>query len=359
MTDPKERGKPVISTRQPKKKTADTFANLRPLPQTIEEIIGLAPTHPNPSQPIPTYPRSTQPNPAQPVTPVKDYNKRPNSTERALSAGLFPGTSQKLYNALYLRTRGAVAPARMIKATKRELMIWSGIKSKNTIAINLKILTSIGWLKSTTEPGDHEGAVYEVFVYEELQGKSDPTQPNPTQPNPSQPSPTQKLGGDPTQKLGWVGLGNPPDSERLNEPDKTSFKTNIEKTDDDEAFAAHVALLKQAAKEVTGREPSATEAERWREVAEVLVTELKIAAGRTSVSSVPAFLAEHLRRRLFKKDQKQLVKEAAESSLGPATRKVDASQCPDCFGTGMWYPEGYEKGVSRCQHEKLKTEEEA
>ena len=108
MTDPKERGKPVISTRQPKKKTADTFANLRPLPQIIEEIIGLAPTHPNPSQPIPTHPKSTHPNPAQPVTPVKDYNKRPNSTERALSAGLFPGTSQKLYNALYLRTRGAV-----------------------------------------------------------------------------------------------------------------------------------------------------------------------------------------------------------------------------------------------------------
>jgi hypothetical protein len=85
----------------------------------------------------------------------------------------------------------------------------------------------------------------------------------------------------------------------------------------------------------------------------VLVTELKIAAGRTSVSSVPAFLAEHLRRRLFKKDQKQLAKEEAEATSTPAARKVDASQCPDCFGAGMWYPEGYEKGVARCRHEKL------
>lgn len=134
---------------------------------------------------------------------------------------------------------------------------------------------------------------------------------------------------------------------------KTSFKTNTENIDD-EAFAAHVTLLKQASKEITGREPSASESERWREVAEVLVTELKIAAGRTSVSSVPAFLAEHLRRRLFKKDQKQLAREAAaEVSPAPAAPKLDASQCPDCFGTGMWYPEGYDKGVARCRHEKL------
>ena len=35
-----------------------------------------------------------------------------------------------------------------------------------------------------------------------------------------------------------------------------------------------------------------------------------------------------------------------------------SGQMPDCFGTGMWYPEGYEKGVARCQHEKLTAEEE-
>jgi hypothetical protein len=28
--------------------------------------------------------------------------------------------------------------------------------------------------------------------------------------------------------------------------------------------------------------------------------------------------------------------------------------CPDCFGTGMWYPEGFKKGVVRCNHERLK-----
>src|SRR5947209_20425652 len=114
--------------------------------------------------------------------------------------------------------------------------------------------------------------------------------------------------------------------------------------------------MKKAVKEVTGREPSATEAGRWAELADVLITELKIAAGRTTVSSVPAFLAEHLRRRLWKKEKRQIEAEAAGESSA-TTPKVDASQCPDCFGTGMWYPEGYEKGVAKCGHERLsKTE---
>ena len=134
-------------------------------------------------------------------------------------------------------------------------------------------------------------------------------------------------------------------------PPKTSFKTSTERSDDDEALAAFISALKQAAKEITGKEPSPSEAERWRELADVLVTELKIAAGRTSVSSVPSFLAEHLRRRLFKKDRAQL---ASEEKSGPEPAvKVDAASCPDCFGTGMWYPEGYEKGVAKCRHERL------
>ncbi|MBA3438369.1 MAG: hypothetical protein H0T92_00670 [Pyrinomonadaceae bacterium] len=36
----------------------------------------------------------------------------------------------------------------------------------------------------------------------------------------------------------------------------------------------------------------------------------------------------------------------------PST-SVDASQCPDCRGTGWWYPKGPEKGIARCKHERL------
>ena len=169
-----------------------------------------------------------------------------------------------------------------------------------------------------------------------------------SQPNPS---PNLKTDSDLAQKTAWAGLPNVVDSQGFNSQDKTSFKTNTER-DDDEAFAEFNAALKKAAKEITGREPSQAEAARWAELAEVLVTELKIAAGRTTVSSIPAFLAEHLRRRLWKKEKRQINDERSKEQATAAT-KVDASKCPDCFGTGMWYPEGFDKGVARCEHKAL------
>ncbi len=368
MTDPKEKTKSGVPTRIPQKKTSSgMFDNLRPLPHPIEEILGLTSSQADPSQPVPTRPSPTQPDSAQPsptqpktpltqvsVAPTRDFNKRANSIDRdAMPKGHFPGTSYKLYNALYQRTRGAVVPVRTIQATKRELMDWSNIKSKNTIAINLQILLANGWIGRSLEIGDHGGSVYEIFTPEEA---LDPSHPIPSQADPTQPIPSQKLGLDPTQKSGWVGLGKVTENKGTSSDLKTSFKTNTEK-DDDEAYADFVAALKKATKEITGKEPTSSERHRWTELAELLVTELKIAAGRTTVSNVPAFFTEHLRRRLWKKDKQQIEAEVLNPTSAMPTRDVDASKCPDCFGTGMWYPEGFERGVARCRHEKLTAEE--
>jgi len=35
------------------------------------------------------------------------------------------------------------------------------------------------------------------------------------------------------------------------------------------------------------------------------------------------------------------------------TQAVDSSRCPDCHGTGFYYPKGVEQGVAKCQHERL------
>jgi hypothetical protein len=32
---------------------------------------------------------------------------------------------------------------------------------------------------------------------------------------------------------------------------------------------------------------------------------------------------------------------------------LDTSKCPDCHGTGFWYPQGISSGVKKCRHEKL------
>jgi len=36
---------------------------------------------------------------------------------------------------------------------------------------------------------------------------------------------------------------------------------------------------------------------------------------------------------------------------------IDVSGCPDCSGTGFWYPNGLEKGVKRCTHARLIEDE--
>jgi hypothetical protein len=42
------------------------------------------------------------------------------------------------------------------------------------------------------------------------------------------------------------------------------------------------------------------------------------------------------------------------SKKGSAShQKRDYSDCPDCRGVGMWYPEGFDKGVAKCLHVKL------
>jgi hypothetical protein len=283
-----------------------------------------------------------------PIAPERNFNKRANSLEHsALPAGQFPGASKKIYDALYVRTRGAVIPTRIIQARHRELLAWSGVKDIKTIKTHLNKLRELGLVSWQTLKGEHEGSFYEVFLPEEVDLDLAQSQPKG--------SPGQKTDLDLAQKTVWAGLPNPVDSQGVNPDDKTSFKTNTER-DDDEAFADFLADLKRAVREVTGREAGPAEKARWKELSDILITELKIAAGRTTVSSVPAFLAEHLRRRLWKKEKRQIEDEGAKAQ--PAgVLIVDASKCPDCFGTGMWYPEGFDKGVTRCEHKALAKQE--
>jgi hypothetical protein len=64
---------------------------------------------PVPTTPVPTPPNREEQRPSH--APARDFNRRANSIEReALPQGLFPGSSKKIYDALYLRTRGANPP---------------------------------------------------------------------------------------------------------------------------------------------------------------------------------------------------------------------------------------------------------
>jgi hypothetical protein len=265
-----------------------------------------------------------------PVTPARDYTKVANSIHReAVPGGLFTGKSKQLYDCLYSLTRGAIVPSRTVRISRPKLMKKAGIGARVTFDANVERLTVVGLIQVRRIAGEHNGNEYTVFLPEEVSMTTLTSMTSQGSHTSHAQNPVRLDGLETSQTRHTLSVENT----NTSSVPKTSFKTNTERTDD-EALAPFSSALKQAAKEITGKEPSPAEAERWRELADVLVTELKIAAGRTNVSSVPSFFAEHLRRRLFKKDRAQL---ASEEKSGPEPSvKVDASKCPDCFGTGMW-----------------------
>lgn len=288
------------------------------------------------------------PQPA-PIAPVRDFTKFANSIYReAVPGGLFSGKGKQLYDCLYSLSRGAVVPSRTVRISRPRLMKLAGIGARVTFEANVERLVSVGLIQVKRIAGEHDGNEYTVLLPEEL---GMPSLPSLT----SQTRHAQNLDRLVSLETSQTRHSSSLVESTVSGESKTSFKTEDLNTDD-EAFAGFAAAVRKTAKEITGREPSKAEAARWTEVAEVLMTELRIAAGRTTVSSVPAFLAEHLRRRLWKKEKRQIEAEAAELKASAPALRVDASKCPDCFGTGMYYPEGFEKGVARCPHSKLTAE---
>lgn len=232
-----------------------------------------------------------------PVSPERDFQKVPNSVTREMAERLFRGKSKQLYDYLWSQSRGAVKPARTVRRSRPQLLRGAGFGSMGTVERCIGFLTAVGLLKVRTIVGESEGNEYEIFTPEEvapaLLGLPSST---------GMTRETGNTGSTLNQVLpvlpetGLTGSTSSSSPSSVSGGPKTSFKTT-EQTDD-EAFANLVSLLQQTAKEVTGHDSPPSEAGRWAELAQVLVNELKNASARTTISSVPAFLAEHLRRRL-------------------------------------------------------------
>ncbi|HEX7316131.1 MAG TPA: hypothetical protein VF297_19650 [Pyrinomonadaceae bacterium] len=195
-------------------------------------------------------------------------------------------------------------------------MVKADIGSDRTLRKNLARLEGVGLVTIKQIGGTQGGNEFTVFLPEEVSPATTPTTPT-TSTTPHHDHPLQNVPVVPVVESdsGRGGLnGENKDSSAKH---NTLINTNTDKKDD-EAFAGLVEMLKQAAKKVTGKETSVTEADRWREIGELLAAELQIAASRTTVSSAPAFLFEHLRRRLRKSDARQIEQEVREASSGQA-----------------------------------------
>ena len=246
-------------------------------------------------------------------------------------------------------------PAKSAQITRGEIMSGSHIGSTHTLRDNLQHLRSVGLVSWSEKAGEQTGNIYSIFLPDEANLPFDlngnPVQMNsPEQLNcpdhsgqnlPRPPRAESALGAQGSTAVNAATSGDP----------KTSFKTKEENLDDEAAPPK----LRALEKELTGKNSGTTA--QWDELFDVLGAELRIAAGRTTISSVPAFMAEHLRRRLWKIDKKQAAREGKELP-DQTTSVVQANpvDCPDCNGSGWWYPNGTEKGVAKCKHSNLKKE---
>lgn len=352
MPEPKEKPKVEIKTRETKKKNTDIFANLRTLPHPVEEILQepeVLKTNETSMTSMTSHTTKTENLSNHPVAPEKSYTKVANSiVKEAVPSGVFKGKSKQLYDCLYSLTRGAVVPSRKVRISRPKLMEKAHIGSRATFDSNIQHLEIMGLIKVSKISGEHAGNEYEVFLPEEA------TMPSLTSLT-SLPGYAQKLVRLVRLETSQTRHTSFPIESTTYDTPKTFFKTDEKKNDDDDAFAEFVRVMVSAVEAVTGKRPSKSEAQKWKEIGEILSIELKIAVDRTeSVSSIPAFFAEHLRRRLFKKNKRQLDEELKVTGTNTREGKKVLSECPDCKGSGWYYPNGYEKGVERCTHKRLK-----
>jgi hypothetical protein len=291
------------------------------------------------------------------IAPERDFQRVPNSVTREVMASrLFRGKSKQVWDYLWSVSRAAIIPTRTVRRSRPQIRAGSGLGSMNTVDAAIEHLRSVGLIVVRSIVGESNGNEYEIFTPEEVatQLYSTPNLTGNTSLSGNTKT-TQNLvipvlpeSGNTNTTLTINGTASYGDS-------KTSFKTKEENTDDDAHARRLVAQLLDAERELTGK--FSTNSDCWDELGKLLVTELKIAAARTTISNVPAFLTEHLRRRLWKVDKKSASEIALEPEQESTPRLSDEEKrtCPDCAGTNFWYPEGPDKGVAKCKHSKLIT----
>jgi hypothetical protein len=291
------------------------IAEEKRLKQKLEIVPKSDPTLPHPSTANNTIPGSTLPDPTidhpsiknkiSNVSPTRDFTKFSNSIiKQAVPNGLFRGQSKHTYDVLYQKTRGAIMPKREVQLTKTELVKLTGLEIK-TIQRHLSFLKTAGLITVDTKVGDHKGAIYTVLIPEEL-----------TLPYPSavegrmveysldERSMNSPL--NPSIDNTTLGFSKIVENKTTYEMPKTSFKDNVK--NDDEPFGMMLSELERIGK---------GKPEDWKSLAELLRMEFEVAAARTkSVTNAPAFLTEHLRRRLIGKSETPKPKANKLSQVG-------------------------------------------
>lgn len=251
------------------------------------------------------------------TSPKSDFTKTPNSAvRRAIPEKYFRGLSKHTYDVLWLLTRGAVVPKRTVQLTKEDLVRRTGL-SKDAVKLHIKYLKESGLVTSYPAIGSRSGWEYEVFTIEEIEdgvsmGKTDEA---------SVSKRNENLPLHTVQNLLPLTPSQISEQAELNPSGKTIFKTNT--NDDEAAFTGFIEKINCFSEETTGKKPSSAEKEKWSRLADLLILELRAASRHTQISSIPAFLTEHLRRRLMNSPATGQIALPKKDSIGKADESGD------------------------------------
>ncbi len=228
------------------------------------------------------------------ISPTRNFQKVPNSVSKNLD--LFRGKSKQVWDYLWSVSRGAINPTRIVRKSRNEIKKGSALGSLVTVDAAIKHLEQIGLIKKSLHNGSLIGNEYEIFTPEEIEVTSSTSYTSIA----SNTSLTQKVDILAMPESSIPSIAQPIENKSTLGNANTLLNTN--KNNDDEPFGRMNETLAKALEKVSGKRPQKSDSTKLNELAELLVMELEIAAARTkSVSNVPAFLTEHLRRRLLGK----------------------------------------------------------
>jgi hypothetical protein len=224
---------------------------------------------------------------------------------------LFRGKSKQVWDYVWSVSRGAINPSRTIRKSRKEIKDGAKLGSMVTVDAAIEHLVKVELLKVIPNVGSIGGNEYEIFTPEEtnLSSTSIASTSRYT-------SLTQKVDDLDVLESGNTSRGQVEEKKDSSGLPNTLLKTY--KDDDDnarviETFLGMTKKLDAAAKNITGKGVSKSEAEKWAILADLLILELEVAASRAGgVSSVPAFLTEVLRRQFFASRQQQSLNKSSK-----------------------------------------------
>ena len=236
------------------------------------------------------------------VSPVRDFQKIPNSIPRNLD--LFRGKSKQVLDYLWSVSRGAINPSRTVRKSRKEIKEKTKLGSMVTVDAAIEHLVNVGLLKVVPNVGSLGGNEYEIFTPEEIHQRTTSISSIPS--ISSITSLTQKVDDLDIPESSTTSITQDVENKDIYSVANTSFKTNTK--NDDEAFAPFIEKFQKVCERLTGKQVTKRDADKLSDLADLLILELEIAARRTnSISNVPAFLTEVLRRQFFASRQQQSV----------------------------------------------------